>query len=200
MKYEVRTLDAYALREAAEKLMAMAEKDFSPNLLIGIRSGGYVVAEAMSESIGGRILLLPITRQRPSTEKKKQSAGFKEILARMPYLVTNRLRVLEHRLLTEWKPKAPKPSFVPDPAEIAEISYQLQQLGKDARILIIDDSVDSGATLLVVRDTIVALADEEAEVRTASVTITTPSPLIQPDFFLYQYVLCRFPWSFDFRG
>lgn len=193
-RYRVRTLDATALRQDALALATQAE-GFAPQMLIGIRSGGYVVAEIMAARFPDA-RLLPITNRRPGTTAK-QSSGMKTLLKRLPYAINDRLRIAEHLYLTQLR--APKPrSFTPDTAELAAIGHALREQ-PEARILLIDDAVDSGATLLGVRDSIQALAST-AIVRSAALTVTTHAPLIQPDFFLHRYVLCRFPWSFDFAA
>lgn len=64
-------------------------------------------------------------------------------------------------------------------------------------ILIVDDAVDSGATLLAVVEA-VRIDMPGAEVRSAVITQTTPSPVITPDYTLYNNrTLIRFPWSMD---
>ena len=67
-------------------------------------------------------------------------------------------------------------------------------------LYIVDDSIDSGGTMLAVYNIIKAEAQLGAIIKTASITVTTENPLIQPDIVLFKYVLCRFPWAFDFRS
>ena len=74
-------------------------------------------------------------------------------------------------------------------------------MGASARILIVDDAVDSGSTMAAVRKAINAIANPSAVIKIAAITVTTPAPFIEPDFFLlYRYVLCRFPWSLDSKS
>ena len=97
--------------------------------------------------------------------------------------------------------RPPKPRhFTPEAAELAAIAAQVQALGRPPRILIIDDAVDSGATLAATIDHIQAIAGPDAVLRTAAITVTTAAPSIEPNFMLYRYVLCRFPWSLDFKN
>lgn len=66
------------------------------------------------------------------------------------------------------------------------------------RILIVDDAVDSGESMKKVVETVRGL-NPRASVRTAAITLTTPAPAVSPDYYLYNQVLVRFPWSKDYR-
>lgn len=64
-------------------------------------------------------------------------------------------------------------------------------------ILVVDDAVDSGNTLMAVKETIESL-DSDVEIRTAAITVTTSAPAIIPDYYIYHNrTLIRFPWSKD---
>ena len=66
-------------------------------------------------------------------------------------------------------------------------------------VLVVDDAVDSGATL---RNVISALMDISPNnvIKTAALTVTRKSPIVMPDYYLYHdRTLMRFPWSEDRR-
>ncbi len=193
-KLRVRTVDDAGLKTLARELAGQANA-FQPALLIGIRSGGYTVASLMAEHLP-QAVLLPITCRRPSTQKKQDVSLLKTLLRNLPYAISDCLRIIEHIILTQ-KPKQPG-VFSADPQELQAIETALRQRGGNTNILIADDAVDSGATLQAVYNAVRALAPS-APVKTAAITVTTGSPLLQPDFTLYRYVLCRFPWSLDFK-
>jgi hypoxanthine phosphoribosyltransferase len=65
------------------------------------------------------------------------------------------------------------------------------------RVLIVDDSVDTGATMLHVMDTLRRQAGVPVTLATAAITVTTERPLVAPDYVLLRQQLCRFPWSLD---
>lgn len=196
-KFRVQTLDKPRLTSASADLARIASA-FGPDLLIGIRSGGYVVAQSMAPHFP-LTTLLPITCRRTSTQKKQGSSALKNILRKLPDSVTGRLRIIEHILLTQLRP--PKQSvFTPDAKELAAIENRLRELGGTPKILIVDDAVDSGATLAAVTDTLKKIAPSGAIIRTAVITVTTASPFVEPNYLLYRYVLCRFPWSLDFKN
>lgn len=192
MRLTIHTLDQAALTQAALTLAAQA-KAFAPQLVIGIRSGGYVVAQA-AMPVWPQARLLPMTCRRASSRRK--GSRLKAVLRRLPRAVNDALRIAEHMALTQWRTPLPG-FFIPDAQELAAIEAALRECS-GARILIVDDAVDSGATLQSVTGLIKSLAPK-ASIKAAAITVTTKRPLLQPDFFLYRYVLCRFPWALDAR-
>lgn len=196
LRFKVKTLDQNKLTGASADLAAITAA-FQPDLLIGIRSGGYVVAERMAPHFP-QVTLLPITCRRPSTKKKQKSSFIKTLLRKLPESVNSRLRILEHIVLTQLR--KPKPTiFTPDAEELAAVKQYLERQESHPHILIVDDSVDSGATLAAVVNIVREMAGE-ATIRTAVISVTTISPFVEPNYMLYRYVLCRFPWSLDFKS
>jgi hypoxanthine phosphoribosyltransferase len=64
-------------------------------------------------------------------------------------------------------------------------------------VLVVDDAVDSGATLIAVLDAVYKAAGS-SKVRSAAITVTTENPMVMPDYYLYHdETLIRFPWSID---
>jgi len=209
MFYRVRTITPEGLRHSGAELLAKAAAaGFVPDLIIGVRTGGYYLAEQMEDVLAHKVPLLPITCRRPGTAKKEKSGLFKRVLRHMPYLVTNPLRIAEHIYLTSGQKSKPRKEFNPPEEEVLALRAKLAELqaglGRPVRILIADDAIDSGATLVAVKSLVEAearlAAPAGADVRLAAVTVTTKAPLIEPDFLLYRMVLCRFSWSFDYHG
>lgn len=170
---------------------------FAPELLVGIRTGGFVVAEQMRETCFPAVPLLPLTRRRPGSDTKRAHPALQALLHRLPYAVTDGLRRLEHRLLTR---RAPRPAGAPWQADADELAALERQLAatRPARILVVDDAVDSGETLRAVVGLLRRLAPA-VSVRAAAIVVTTEHPAMHPDFHLYAQTLCRFPWSHDYR-
>ncbi len=193
LKFKVRTLTTAGLDDAAAAL-ALKAQSLNPEVIIGIRSGGYVVAELMAKHFP-QARLFAITCQRPSTKKKQSISLIGHILRALPHGINNQLRIVEHIMLTQLR--APQRNVVlPDPGELDAIENYLRG-HKTSHILIVDDAVDSGATLEAVHKAVSTVADADATIKIAAVTVTTHTPRIMPDFFLYRFVLCRFPWSLD---
>ncbi len=194
----VKTIDNAGLIDAACSLNSIIFQNFIPDIIIGIRTGGYVVAEIMTKNGKSKPQLLAISRQRASTQKKSKFKCCKMILRFLPYTITDRLRLWEHKSLTS-KPAKEQRDFAPNIDELSALLAALRNK-ENCKILIVDDAIDSGATMKAVLDVVRAEANSSCIIKTAAITVTTDSPLIQPDYTLYRYVLCRFPWSFDFRA
>lgn len=158
---------------------------FTPELIVGIRTGGeYVAREVMAAFPSARLAVVEL--QRPSTRSKSQ---FRSLLRRLPRPVLDIMRMAEAQLLA-LKPKG----CVPD------IALPQGLVGDGERkILVVDDAVDSGVTLSVIVKAL-RKAHPGADVHTAVITVATLRPLIRPYHCLYNNrTLIRFPWSMDMK-
>jgi hypoxanthine phosphoribosyltransferase len=192
----VTTLDPEGFEIACRRLMTLVRSNWHPDVFVGIRTGGYHVAEIMARAYGADRKVLPITCRRPSTRFKLASSLVRKAVSKLPRSIVDHLRVVEHALLTQ-KPKAPRPnSYQCDATELATLDLWLTKAGRAPSILVVDDSVDTGATLIQVIDLIKQRAPD-ADIRSAVITVTTAAPLIDPDYTLFRQKLCRFPWSLD---
>jgi len=154
----------------------------APDLVVGIASGGVHVAERIFPAAPH----VSVSCRRPSTATKTRMEPVFKLIRLLPLAVRDRLRVFEATRLRRSRPH-PMPSVnVPDAARHAR------------DILVVDDAVDSGATMRAVTEAI-RTANPGARIRTAAITVTTPMPLIWPDMTLYTNVLIRFPWARDYR-
>jgi len=197
------TLHNEALAEAAGRLWAQAALADRPQIVVGIRSGGYVVAQAMMPATGEpKPLLLPITRRRASSDAKTSNPLVGRILRALPYAITDLLRLAEHRMLTRKRTRevgeAMPKIWEPDPVEAAALEAALAA-NPNASVLVVDDAIDTGSTLKAV-NAFIARCAPQARLRSAVIVRTTDNPVVQPDITLYTHVLCRFPWSHDFSG
>jgi hypoxanthine phosphoribosyltransferase len=184
MKTTVLTLDAAAFDAACSRLETLVSATYSPDLVLGIRRGGAEVSRRLFPDV----LHAEVSMHRPTTAGKRRLLSGR-LLRSFPYVVLDRLRVWEARWLNRRAPR-PYPEGV-TPAEVPELPAGV------CRILVVDDAVDSGRTLEVVLRWLRGRCPD-AEVRSAVLTVTTPRPLLIPDFYLYYPdVLIRFPWSLD---
>ncbi len=176
--------------------MRLSVTSYKPTLLVGIRTGGLVVAEGMAGSQQGSPPVLSLTCRRAGTKTKSRIPLLNQVLARLPRGIVDRLRLLEHRLLSARRKRA---ATVPeiDRREAEAIARAAAAAPAAARILVVDDAVDSGLTLSVVLDLLRQICPAETELRSAVITVTLDAPRVEPDYALYRGVLCRFPWSFD---
>lgn len=168
-----------------------------PDALIAIPTGGLHVAEAMARTLGTGIPILSLTCRRATTQYKQGMAAFKSLMASLPRPIVDRLRVWEHALLTQRsRPTAPC-GYQFDKDELTRLSTWLSAAGKAPSVVVVDDAVDSGATLSQVLDVVHRHAPPGARIRSAAITVTTGQPWVTPHHARYHGQLCRFPWSFD---
>ena len=195
----INTLDAPRFAAACASLMHQVLARYQPDLMVGVRTGGLVVAEAMAHSVGDRVTVMPLTCRRASTGAKSRFTVLPTILAALPQFAVDRLRWLEHRLLSTHRRQRPAPQEI-DLDEAAAIGRRLANGPGSPRVLVVDDAVDSGVTLATVLRLLRETAPDGTDFRSAVITVTLEQPLAEPDFALYRGVLCRFPWSFDATG
>jgi hypothetical protein len=149
----------------------------------------------MSRAALSPVPVLPLTCRRPSTRWKSMVPGLKTILSLAPEPVLNTLRQAEHRLLASRRRQVVAPPV--DFTEAAAIGAWLARPAPSEGVIVVDDAVDSGATLAVVLKTLREVCPTMTRLRTAVITVTLEHPAVEPDYTLYRGVLCRFPWSFD---
>lgn len=186
---KVITLNNQDFESKTRRLAEMARR-FDPDIIIGILSGGGFVGRIFVRSFPDA-KYLEIGSRRNSTGAKRHLRGLMKLL---PRWATDRLRILE----AKWLAKRHSGETVP-PRDVALDESMRMSLRNARRILIVDDAVDSGATMAGVAEA-VRKANPGAEIRTAAITVTTLDPIIRPDYRLYDSgILIRFPWSNDFN-
>jgi hypoxanthine phosphoribosyltransferase len=190
------TLRQPAFDAACMKLMRLVEADFTPTVVVGIRTGGLTVAHAMVLAAATKLRVLPITCQRAATTRKGRLPWLRPLLAALPRPLVDLLRRLEHRLLITRRARTPTTQPI-DRAEAAAIATMLATSTEAPRVLVADDAVDSGVTLMTVLRLLRETCPPETEIRSAAITQTLEHPAVRPDYVLYRGLLCRFPWSFD---
>ena len=189
---EVRTVSPAALGELTQRLFAEVVAAWgSVDVIVAIATGGVHVANALPSA--DRPPVLTCRLQRPSTKRRPRPLR----LSNLPYLLTDELRRLEDGA-------AARRSSVtlPEPPDLArDLDAVAALAGKHGwtRVLVLDDAVDSGVTLAAVTGGLRRRLGAKAEVRSAAITQTRPEPAELPGVVIYRGVLCRFPWSDDFR-
>jgi hypoxanthine phosphoribosyltransferase len=181
------------------ELMAIVSRDRRPDGLIGIPTGGMVVAQSMARAAGRDMPVLALTCRRPSSKMKPGASAVRKIVGGLPRPIVDRLRFAEHALLTRRRPSPPSAPYRFNEQELDGIDRWIESVRQPLSLLIVDDAVDSGATLYQVMDAVRRRTPEDTEVRSAVITVTTDQPLVQPDYSMFHRQLCRFPWSLDAR-
>jgi hypoxanthine phosphoribosyltransferase len=187
------TMDRTDLRHACATLATHLD-GFAPDAMVGIATGGSHVAHELVDHLSARPTLTHVRLSRPGTElKKRLSAG--QLLRRLPTFITDHLRWLEVASREQFV-RVRRRHHAELPASLNDHPDLPAALAGATRVLIVDDTVDSGNTLKLA-EALVAAAAPGAEIRTAVLTSTWKRPPVKPHYCLYHRTLVRFFWSFD---
>lgn len=185
-------------RERFEELcqeLAERTRGYEPDVVVGIATGGEVVASVMQPLLEGSTMV-SIRLQRPATEVK-QVLRVDRLLKRAPRWVVDDLRWLEveYRELAFGLTRRTAAPSVRSPRD--QLAVDLLEPTRTAqRVLIVDDTVDSGRTLSLAVG-LVRSVSPGAQVRTAVLSSTWRRPPVRADYCLFERTLLRLPWSFD---
>ena len=193
----VLSFDRQSFEEVCAELMRKTKRDGLPDLIVSIPTGGAFVAEAMVKVADRTVPVLPITCRRPSSRLKPGAGAVKRMIASLPRPALDRLRALEHAILTRNAATPPSAPYRFIEEELSGFDAWVRSAPRAASILIVDDAVDSGATLMQVVEQVRRRVPPDATVRSAAITVTTTRPLAMPDYSLFYRQLCRFPWALD---
>ncbi len=188
---KVLTLIGEDFENACLRLASEVESSgFCPDVIVGIKTGGDMIGRYIARFFPAACYVT-VEASRPGTSAKR---GKSRILSRLPYCITDFLRIAESKIL-----------------RLLESGYESRNVAIDVdvkcnelmnkngcKVLIIDDAIDSGATLRQVKG---KLRNDfpECNYRSAVITVTTSLPVEKPDFWLFDNMLIRFPWSTDLR-
>ena len=164
-------------------------------LILGIKEGGIplakIVVSYLENKYSNSLDFETIICQRPSTKIKKSNQFKKSILKTLfqvtPQFILNRIRVLEHYYLMKNVQNSYREVIFSDKIDFSHY----------AKILIVDDAVDSGYTLKAVLDKVKENVKNESKIFSLAAVVTNKEACIWPDYTLYSDVLIRFPWSLD---
>lgn len=182
---KVITLSENKFHSDCQKLFYLT-KDCNPLLIIAVATGGIYVVEKMGLE---NFQTINSSRNYKSTKSKQI---VKKIIKMMPNLVNNFLRNIEYKIqLSKLDNKDRKVEIQNDTLRKLEI------LPKNSTILIVDDAVDSGNSLLQIIQRIKSI-NNSINIKTAAIVVTDKNKTqYLPDFYLYENVLVRFPWALD---
>lgn len=155
---------------------------FAPECVISIPNGGnHVTEQIFKDCVHEHITLL-----RPAKGKIKKRLN--HVLRHLPLWVKDLVRIMESKMLVRRK------------NHMRDTGIVLPRLNNDmTRILIVDDAVDSGATLKAVMEKFSQTYPEKI-VKSAVITITSLEPVYTPDFYLfYDRTLICSPWAIDMK-
>ena len=191
------TLDKPEFESACDELAVKIAETGNVTALIGVRAGGATVAKLVFNYLQQQEKKLEYYEAGAAryATAAKNSHGIKGIFKYIPVVFLDWLRIAEHYIVNlrmKLSAEAERSVCLDD----GLVDY-LNGL-KHGRLFIIDDAIDSGATVKVLRDEI-KLIKPDLEVKVAVLVVTQKKPLVTPDVCLYRNVLLRFPWSSDFK-
>lgn len=190
------TLNPERFHEECGRLGSLALQGGPYRLLIGIRNGGAYVADAMQKKLPQLDATdrCDVSLQRASTPGRSRKV--KRWLRRLPKPLLNLMRMAESIYDSKTESRE-RNRALSEARFVMPTDLNNFNLGS-GRVLIVDDAVDSGVTLSVVKEKIAKIYPQ-ADIKTAVLTVTRDNPEIIPDFSLYtDRTLLRFPWSNDY--
>ena len=193
----VKTLVGDDFKKSCRELSETVVNEYRPDVVIGVLTGGGYVGREVSHHMKASFnhLYTEIRIQRKNTEKKEKGIVHKTLQS-LPYFILNWLRMAE-MLYEDVKAKKINPKREGTVVFPNEVNCCLESGGK--KVLIVDDAIDTGATLKLVREAILENFPDTT-VKIAVVTVTSNHTLIDADYFLFHdRTLVRFPWSNDVK-
>ena len=179
--FKIISLDWQSFSEACKKLRSAVDNSgFKPDTVIAIpRGGSYLLQYGWNDAATTKINI-----HKPSGFSLKKHAA--KLIKLMPLALRDRLRIWDAKRLIRRSDHMTNTTI-----EIPALDDSVK------KILLVDDAVDSGATLLAVISKLKEMRTD-IDVRCAAITVTSDRPLCMPDYFLYHNsTLIRMPWSID---
>ena len=180
------TLDYISFRKKCIELQS--KLDFQPDLVVGVlNGGGYVVNEFQD------VRLSLVRLQRVDNYIKKSFLG-RRLLKWLPYSISNALRLMESRGARDGIDNLDLELLKQE-----QLDFNIASKASIKNILIVDDAIDTGKTMFVVKNNLEQLFPH-SNVKLAVISWTIDCSLVKPDYYLFKNTLVRFPWSKDYKG
>ena len=156
--------------------------DFDFDTIVYISKSGYLIGDAIG-SISNKNTL-EIKSKRPGADKKHKYLP--EIINKLPKDLIYYLKVYERKL-----------SYY-DTVGDRTLYYDEEKARKlkPKKILIFDDSIDTGYTIEKVKQEIKTIY-KDAEIKIITLNYFTDRNAIKPDYFLYTDSVISAPWTID---
>ena len=192
---KVLTISTQQLDILSKQLLTKVQEDLSPDMLMGVATGGVYVSRPMYEE-----LLLQkwqgayheVKLQRSSTQTKKR-LSLKSLFRLLPYPLLNLLRSIESKVSQTFQSKNTQDKHIDFDKSC------ISSLVASKKLLLIDDAIDTGNTILAIKEAIY-LINPHIEIHIAVLTLTHKEPYSYPEYCLFDRVLLRCPWAEDYKG
>ncbi len=189
---QVITLNKEALLKKCSELFSNLE--IQPDMVVGILNGGrYLLNDIKNQNRFNcnQFHLLKLSKN----NSLKDLFFVRFILKKLPYAISNRLRVYEST-----KVRKSINSLNINELFDHQIEFDFNSIKKETIkvILIVDDAIDTGRTMFMVKRHLEKLFPD-AKIITLVISWTLENSIVKPDYYLFKNVLVRFPWSQDYK-
>jgi len=184
------TLNNNAFKKKCSELIEKI--DFQPDLIIGVQNGGAFVLNEfkISGKFGGADFeVVKIQRK----DNFKNNFFAKLFLKYIPLKLADKLRVYEHSQVMDSLRSLTEKQLLS-----LEINSDIDHQKAPKSILLVDDAIDTGSTMFVVKNNLARIFGD-CQIKTAVISWTIPESIVKPDFYIFNDVLVRYPWSKDFK-
>lgn len=172
---EVRLLELDAI--AARLVVQLDSDGFRPAAVVYVERAGWFIGDRVAQALA--VPLVAVRTQRAGASVKRWLAP---LARRLP---------AQLRKLATW---AELRSGVHGRGQRQVSSGEELRGMRGHPVLVVDDAVDSGRTLICVVDHLLHAGWERSMIRSAAITVTSARPLMRPDVAVFDEI-CSFPWS-----
>lgn len=177
-------LSIKSLDEKCQDFARKIQLEYQPDIIIYVARGSYLIGKSLVKVF--EVPLVAVGAQRRGNDFKELISP---ILSILPRSLCNMLRKLELKSDVHVEKSERHIEFLDD--------ISLLELSSIKKLLIVDDSVDTGRSMLAVRD-LVKLKFSNCEIKTASLNVMSKSKdVIKIDYTIYEDKILRTPMSKD---
>lgn len=175
------------LDEVCRNFALEIKKEYQPDLIIYLAKGAYLIGKSMSSVFNVQLIAIGSARE-GNTLKEKIAL----LLGFLPRWLCNFLRRVELKSNVHGRNKERHIDFLDDVA-------LLNIKNDNIKILLVDDSVDTGSSILAA-EKLIKSKFSNSVIRVAVLNVMSPSKEnIEVDYYLYTDKMLRTPMSKDSR-